>query len=459
MEPICALSTPPGSGAIAVIRLSGEGSIEMADTVFFSPSGKRLTHCPPNTVVYGEIRSGDEVLDEVLVTLFRSPHSFTGEDTVEFSCHGSPYILRELLQLLIRQGARTALPGEFTQRAFLHGKIDLSRAEAIADLIASGTAAQHRLAMNQMRGGFSHELARLRTALVEITSLIELELDFSGEDVTFADRNRLRELALEIKTRLSRLTASFAAGNAIRNGVPVAIIGSPNAGKSTLLNLLLGEERAIVSPLPGTTRDTVEDTLVLSGIPFRLIDTAGIREHTSDEVEAAGISRTFRAIDRAAVVIWVVDLTAPPGQTLDLSRRILPSTHSLIVLLNKKDLVHPDVLVSVVDALGDNPPSLLLPFSALEAPDLTPLHQALVNAAALPALSEDVVVTNVRHYEALSLAHEAISRVLGALDTCLPADLLTQDLRDCLHHLGLITGEITTDEILHSIFSRFCIGK
>jgi tRNA modification GTPase len=408
--------------------------------------------------VYGEIRSGGEVLDEALVTVFRSPHSFTGEDTVEFSCHGSPYIVQEFLQLLIRQGARSALPGEFTQRAFLHGKIDLSRAEGIADLIASGTAAQHRLAMHQMRGGFSQELGVLRRALVELTSLVELELDFSEEDVTFADRQRLRALSLEIETRLRRLTESFAVGNAIKNGVPVAIVGTPNAGKSTLLNLLLGEDRAIVSPHPGTTRDTVEDTLVLSGIPFRLIDTAGIREHTADEVEAVGISRTFLAIEQAAVILWVVDLTAPIEETVALSGRLLSGSCSLIILLNKRDLVPHSVVEATSAALGATAPFPLLPFSAVASGSLAPLHAALVEAA-VPGHSADVVISNVRHYEALVLSRAALCRVVVGLADGLPADMVTQDLRESLHYLGLITGEITTDEILQTIFSRFCVGK
>jgi tRNA modification GTPase len=478
MELICAPATPAGAGAIAVIRLAGEGAVAVADTLFRTPSGKRLADALPNTVHYGEIVAPDgSVLDHALATLFRAPHSHTGDDTVEFSCHASPYVRRQLIELLLRCGARLAEPGEFTRRAFLRGKTDLVEAEAVADLIASTTAAEHRLAMNQMRGGFSAELSRLRDALVDITALLELELDFGDEDVAFADRSHLARLAADIAARLARLADSFATGQAIRDGIPVAIIGAPNAGKSTLLNLLLSEERAIVSPLPGTTRDTVEDTLTLRGLTFRLIDTAGLRT-AADSLEALGITRTRAAIARAAILLHVIDAADGDAAGADAFAAALSDAaveaaaipaladpdafgnKPRIVLLNKTDLLAPAALRTVMDAAAVLPALAVLPFSALSNPDLTSLHDALYRAAGIPAIGEaDVIVTNARHAEALRAAHAAAERVVAGLAASLTADLLTQDLRDVTHHLGLITGQITTGEILSTIFSRFCIGK
>ncbi|OAV72342.1 tRNA modification GTPase MnmE [Bacteroidales bacterium Barb6] len=458
---ICAVSTAPGCGGIAVIRLSGKGCIELADNVFTSPSGKKLADCQANTIHFGEIRKGAEAVDEVVTALFRAPHSFIGEDTVEITCHGSVYIQQQIVQLLIDCGARSALPGEFTQRAFLNGKMDLCQAEAVADLIASSTAGMHRLALNQMRGGFGSELAKLRSRLLDFTSLIELELDFGEEDVTFADRSRLKESATDIEAVIRRLADSFGTGNAVKNGIPAAIIGETNAGKSTLLNLLVGEERAIVSDIHGTTRDAIEDTINLSGITFRIIDTAGIR-NTSDTIEAMGIERTFKKLEQASIVLWIIDLTTSVEQTKALSQTILPKAAGkhLILILNKSDLLTSDELSAKYSQLSDISASARLCISAKQQTNTDQLQQELIKAAALPALSQDdVIVTNVRHYEALVHALRAIRHVLHGLDNGLSGDLLSQDIRECVHYLGEITGHITNDEILRNIFGKFCIGK
>lgn len=457
---ICAISTAPGAGGIAVIRLSGEGAIELTEKVFTFPSGKKLSTFQANTVHFGEIKNGEQTIDEVLVTLFRAPHSYTGEETVEITCHGSTYIQQQILQLLIRTGARSALPGEFTQRAFLNGKMDLSQAEAVADLIASTSAGQHRLALNQMRGGFSNELIKLRTQLLDFTSLIELELDFTEEDVEFADRTHLKNLASHIEQLIEKLANSFSVGNAIKNGIPVAIIGETNAGKSTLLNLLVGEERAIVSDIHGTTRDVIEDTFILSGITFRFIDTAGIRE-TTDAIESMGIERTFRKLDQASIVLWVIDLTSPAKEIEALAQQIIPRSEdkTLILVFNKSDLLSSDEL-NEKQALLSEIPATRLYISAKEQINTHALQQQLLHAAALPDLNQnDIIVTNVRHYEALTLALHAIRRVTNGLDQGISGDFLSQDLRECLHHLGEITGQINTDEILGNIFGKFCIGK
>ncbi|MDH6535393.1 tRNA uridine-5-carboxymethylaminomethyl(34) synthesis GTPase MnmE [Parabacteroides sp. 52] len=457
---ICAISTPPGCGGIAVIRLSGKGCIELADTVFTSPAGKKLTDCSPNTVHFGEIKEEKRLLDEVLVTLFHAPHSYTGEDTVEITCHGSVFIQQQILQLLIDKGARLALPGEYTQRAFLNGKMDLSQAEAVADLIASTSAGQHRLAINQMRGGFSNELIHLRSQLLDFTSLIELELDFTEEDVEFADRARLRQLALDIEQLISKLANSFSVGNAIKNGIPVAIIGETNAGKSTLLNLLVGEERAIVSDIHGTTRDVIEDTINISGITFRFIDTAGIRE-TTDTIESLGIERTFQKLNQASIVLWVIDLTTPAAEIETLAKQIMPRSEDkhLILVFNKSDLLSPEELKDKQELLSKVPTTRIY-ISAKQQVNTEALQQQLLQAAALPDLtSNDVIVTNLRHYEALTHALSAIQRVTEGLSTSLPGDLLSQDIRECMHYLGEITGQISNDDILGNIFANFCIGK
>lgn len=458
---ICAIATAPGMGAIAVIRLSGKGCIELCDQLFVSPSGKRLTAVHPNTVHFGKVMEGEEMIDEVLVSVFHAPHSFTGEDSIEISCHGSVYIQQRLLQLLISSGARLAAPGEFTQRAFLNGKMDLSQAEAVADLIASSSSAAHKMALNQMRGGFSEELMKLRMELLRITSLLELELDFSEEDVEFADRSELRSIAVGIDTLISRLCDSFSLGNVIKNGIPVAIVGNTNVGKSTLLNALLREDRAIVSDIEGTTRDVIEDTINLQGITFRFIDTAGIR-HTDDKVETMGIERTFSKIEQARIVLLLVDTTKDISNFLPYYTRVkerLASDTRLLILLNKIDQsTAPDSLIAEISALSSGEP--ILSISAKTGHNVPNLVEQLVSTVNITSLSSgDVIVSNARHYEALSHARSAIERVISGLDTHLSGEFISQDIRECLHYLGEITGQITTDEVLGNIFKNFCIGK
>ncbi|MCD8270732.1 MAG: tRNA uridine-5-carboxymethylaminomethyl(34) synthesis GTPase MnmE [Parabacteroides sp.] len=460
-DTICAISTAPGAGGVAVIRISGPEAITICDTVFVAKAeGKSLQTQKAYTLRYGSIRRGTELIDDALVAVFHAPHSFTGEETVEITCHGSVYIQQQILQLLIEKGCRSALPGEYTQRAFLNGKMDLSQAEAVADLIASTSAGMHKLAINQMRGGFSNELGKLRSSLLDFTSLIELELDFSEEDVEFADRSNLKQLAGSIEQIIRKLADSFSVGNAIKNGIPVAIIGETNAGKSTLLNLLVGEERAIVSDIHGTTRDVIEDTINLSGITFRFIDTAGIRE-TSDTIESLGIERTFQKLRQASIVLWVIDLTSPAGQIEELARTIIPQAEGkkVILVFNKSDLLSPAELEIKQQLLSDITADRLY-ISAKQQSNTEILKQHLIQAAALPEVSQnDVIVTNVRHYEALSKAHESIIRVINGLEMNISGDFLSQDIRECMHYLGEITGEISNDEILGNIFSRFCIGK
>ncbi|MCC8095343.1 MAG: tRNA uridine-5-carboxymethylaminomethyl(34) synthesis GTPase MnmE [Tannerellaceae bacterium] len=460
-DTICAISTAPGAGGIAVIRVSGPQAIAVTDAVFQPrKAGKTLRDQPAYTLCYGSVKDGEEVIDDVLVSLFRAPHSFTGEDTVEITCHGSVYIQQQIMQLLIQKGCRSALPGEYTQRAFLNGKMDLSQAEAVADLIASTSAGMHKLALNQMRGGFSNELTQLRMQLLDFTSLIELELDFSEEDVEFADRTNLKELASGIEKLIKRLSDSFSVGNAVKNGIPVAIIGETNAGKSTLLNLLVGEERAIVSDIHGTTRDVIEDTIHLNGVMFRFIDTAGIRE-TSNIIESMGIERTYQKLRQAAIVLWVIDVTSPEEQVKALSEKILPETadKKVILVFNKTDLLSTRELEEKQQILADIDADRLA-ISAKQKSNTEQLRTYLIQAAALPELnSTDVIVTNVRHYEALTKAHEAIERVIQGLDQHISGDFLSQDIRECMHYLGEITGQINNDEILGNIFAKFCIGK
>ena len=411
------------------------------------------------TLLYGTIRQENEDIDEVMAAVFRAPHSFTGEDTVEISCHGSVYIQQRILQALIADGCEMAQPGEFTQRAFLNGKMDLSQAEAVADLIASTSAGQHRLAMNQMRGGFSQELKALREKLVHITSLMELELDFADhEELEFADRQELKDIAAQIEQTISKLAYSFKAGNAIKNGIPVAIVGETNAGKSTLLNLLLNEEKAIVSDIHGTTRDVIEDTVNIQGILFRFIDTAGIRE-THDTIEALGIERSFRAIERADIVLWVIDQTEAEKQVASLSDKVIPlcKGKQLILVLNKSDL---NASSTSIGFLGFPEGTQIISLSAKCKEGIDQLQSLLTEAAHLPALSSsDIIVTNVRHYEALTRALDAIHRVQEGLAIGLSGDFISQDLRECIFHLSDIVGEVTTDEVLGNIFKHFCIGK
>ncbi len=462
-DTICAIATAQG-GAIGVIRTSGPQAIEITNRLF-TPAGKSkyLTDRETSVITFGRITDGDELIDEVLVSLFRTPHSYTGEDTTEISCHGSSYILQRILQLLIANGCRLAQPGEFTQRAFLNGKMDLSQAEAVADLIASSSAATHRLAISQMRGGFSKELADLRTRLLNFTSMVELELDFSEEDVEFADRNDLRNLADEIETVISRLTNSFSVGNAIKNGVPVAIIGETNAGKSTLLNVLLNEEKAIVSDIHGTTRDVIEDTINIDGVTFRFIDTAGIRE-TSDTIENLGIERTFRKMEQAEIVLWMIDSPEAEKQINSLSGKILPlvSGKQLILVFNKADLITPEQQERLVELANsfDSEQIQYIFISARKREQTDLLQQMLVKAAHLPTVTQnDVIVTNIRHYEALTRALEAIHRVQQGLQLNISGDFLSQDIRESIFHLGDIVGDVTTDQVLGNIFEKFCVGK
>ena len=457
---ICAVSTPPGMGAIAVIRLSGEGSIAVTDTLFVSPSGKKLAGAKANTVLFGQIVFNNEVTDEVLVTVFRAPHSFTGEESVEISCHGSVYIQQKIVEALIARGVRLAQPGEFTRRAFGNGKFDLSQAEAVADLIASASQASHRVAMNQMRGGFAGKLAELRDKLLQFVSLVELELDFPEEDVEFANRQKLYELTEEIEREIDKLARSFQLGNAIKNGIPVAIIGETNAGKSTLLNTLLNEEKAIVSDIHGTTRDVIEDTVNISGVSFRFIDTAGIR-HTTDTIETMGIERTFQKIGQASIVLWMIDLTTPVEKIESLAESIVPklADKHVLLLFNKADLLPDAERVEKEHILPELKAERLF-ISAKKQQNTDVLQQLLLKAAAIPQIGEhDVIVTNLRHYEALVKALEAVRRVKEGLEIGISSDFISQDIRECMFYLGEITGQISTDEILGNIFSKFCIGK
>jgi tRNA modification GTPase len=400
------------------------------------------------------------LIDEVLVTVFRAPHSFTGEDTVEISCHGSIYIQQQIQKLLIDNGCRSARGGEFTQRAFLNGKLDLSQAEAVADLIASTSAAAHALALKQLRGGVSSELAQLRSQLLNFITLIELELDFSEEDVTFADRASLETLANTIYQRISGLAESFSIGNAVKSGIPVAIIGEPNVGKSTLLNALLNEDRAIVSEIPGTTRDTIEETLCLEGQVFRFIDTAGLRDNSTDPIERLGINRSMEKARQAAIILYLFDLTRPAAENREAAVHYLHDLRQPILMFGtKRDLI--DNLADIQNIVEtDNYPSLPLYISCKDSSDIAIIKKEIVNTANLPSIeSNDVIITNLRHYESLCHARSAIGRVLEGLSNQIPTDFLAQDIREGLHYLGEITGEISSEEVLENIFSRFCIGK
>ena len=460
-ETICAIATAQG-GAIGVIRVSGPEAIGITSSIFTPTGGKPLDERKPYTLSFGKILSGEgEIIDEVLVSIFRAPHSYTGENSTEISCHGSSYILQQVMRRLIECGCRTAQPGEFTQRAFLNGKMDLSQAEAVADLIASTSTATHRMAMNQMRGGFSKELSILRDKLLHLTSLMELELDFSDhEELEFADRTELSQIAHEIEQVISRLAHSFNVGNAIKNGVPVAIIGETNAGKSTLLNALLNEEKAIVSDIHGTTRDVIEDTINLRGITFRFIDTAGIRQ-TTDVVESIGIERTFQKMSQADIVLWMIDSDSEVDWEA-LKNEILPYCEgkNLIVLFNKCDKITPERRSEMARTFEEvDAPKLFL--SAKNRKGMDELETLLVETAALPEISQnDVIVTNIRHYEALVRALESIHRVQDGLLMNLSGDFVSQDLRECLSHLAeIVGGAFDVEDVLGNIFKNFCIGK
>ncbi|KGI60244.1 tRNA modification GTPase TrmE [Prevotella sp. DNF00663] len=443
---ICALATPPG-GAIGVIRLSGPDAITITQTLFRSHTGKSLSSAKANTIHYGEIIDNEgKTIDDVLVSIFRAPHSYTGEDSVEISCHGSRYILQTVLTLLSSNGCRPAQPGEYTQRAFLNGKMDLSQAEAVADLVSASNAASHKLAISQLKGNFSSKLQILREQLLKMTSLIELELDFSDQDVDFANRNELLQLAKDIDTHITALARSFKAGLAIKQGIPVAIIGKTNVGKSTLLNRLLHEDKAIVSDIHGTTRDVIEDTVDIHGITFRFIDTAGIRQ-TRDTVEQLGIKRTYQKLEESSIIIWLFD-QQPSEEELQ-SIYTQTERKKLILVHNKVDL---SPTVNVRNAIH---------ISAKQGNNIEQLENELYKAAGIPEITEnDVIVTNARHYEALTMAHESINRVINNLEENVSGDLLSEDLRICLDQLADITGgQITTNEVLGTIFSHFCIGK
>lgn len=471
LHPITALATAPGTGAIAVIRVSGEGAIALTDKAF---RGKRLIDQPSHTAHFGTFRNADRgdgpgtIIDEVLVTVFRSPHSFTKEDVVEISCHGSEYIIRQILTRLTELGAQLAKPGEFTQRAFLNGQFDLVQAEAVADVIAADSAASHRAALSQLRGGFSKQLIELRQQLIDFVALVELELDFGEEDVEFARRDQLRGLMQKIRGVIRPLIDSFAAGNVIKNGVPTVIVGKPNAGKSTLLNALLNEEKAIVSPIPGTTRDVIEDELFIDGVRFRLIDTAGLRD-TTDTIEAMGVARTRQQIEKAALVVYLFDgQITTPDELQEIIAELTESGKPYVLVGNKADLIDSenrrDSMNAITEAGGQpdgihrTPPILWISAKNAQIDELKTTLSARVRTDSA-VQSGSAVVTNARHLQHLSATDDALARAIAAVDAGTSADWIAMDLRIALRELGELTGEVTTNDLLASIFSRFCIGK
>ena len=459
-ETIVALATPSGAGAIAIIRLSGADAIAIAAEVFESVSGKDISKQKTHTIHLGHIVDGTKVYDQVLLSIFKGPNSYTGENVVEISCHGSVFIQQQIIQLLLRKGAKMAQAGEFTLRAFLNAKLDLSQAEAVADLISSDNEASHQIAMQQMRGGFSNEIAKLREELLNFASLIELELDFAEEDVEFADRTAFYELLTRIEFVLKRLIDSFAVGNVIKNGIPVAIVGEPNVGKSTLLNALLNEERAIVSDIAGTTRDTIEDELVIDGIGFRFIDTAGIRE-TKDVVESIGIQKTFEKIEQAQVVLFLVDSSQLSDDSLEALKSEIEQIKNkyplktLLVLFNKMDLMSAELVQSIQSEISNA--LLISAKNKLGIDELKNQLLSFVNTGALR--NNETIVTNTRHYDSLLKALEEIQKVRFGLDNNISSDFMAIDIRQALFHFGEITGQVSNDELLGNIFANFCIGK
>lgn len=462
---ICALATPAGVGAIAIIRLSGEDTPNIIGKIFTPVGGKAPL---PYKMQFGAIKDGERLIDECLVVTFKAPHSYTGENGAEIYCHGSSYIINEIIKLLLSKGCKMAEPGEFSKRAFLNGKLDLAQAEAVIDLISSESKAAHQIAINQMKGGFSNELKVMRGELLNLVSLMELELDFSEEEVEFADRSQLNNLLKDVQDKIASLIESFSLGNAIKNGIPVAIVGATNTGKSTLLNSLLGEEKAIVSNIHGTTRDVIEDTLNIGGVTFRFIDTAGIRE-TSETIEIIGIERTYKKLMQANLVILVLDaerLDQIEASINNLEGKYNKNKQQLIVALNKRDVLSSDVeastLLQIEQICKQNgySPISVMPISAKKQINLDKLKDILVHSQnGLNVAPDKTLVTNIRHYQALCDAQIALDRVEDGLESSIPTDLVAQDIREALYHLGSIVGEINTDEILGNIFSRFCIGK
>lgn len=453
-DTICALATAGGIGAIGIIRVSGAKAISIVNSVF---KGKNLEQAEGYTLHFGQIIDGETVLDEVLASVFKAPKSYTGENTIELSCHGSPYILQKILELLVKKGARMAKPGEFTLRAFLNKKLDLSQAEAVADLIASDNAGAHQTAMQQMRGGYSQQIQYLREQLVNFASLIELELDFAEEDVEFASKTELYNLVKNIHSLLHSLIHSFSYGNVLKNGVPTVIAGRPNAGKSTLLNALLNEERAIVSNIAGTTRDTIEESFVVDGISFRLIDTAGIR-HSNDTIESIGIERTFEAIQKASLVLYLFDASSTTPEQLKAELAQLPKgNHTVIPIRNKIDLIKNGSSNEGIWDKAHYPE--MVHISSLNKSGINDLTDYLRSFIQTSKGANDIVVSNLRHYEALQQASDALEKVLQAIEMQMSGELLAMDIRKAIFHLGEITGEITTDDLLGNIFSKFCIGK
>ncbi len=465
-DTITAIATPPGQGAIAVIRISGSDAISVADKIFSARTNKPLSLQQANSIVYGAIKEGETIIDDVLVSLFKAPHSYTGEDTIEISSHGSLFIQQKLLNLIMNKGARMAEPGEFTQRAFLNGKMDLSQAEAVADLIASSSAAAHQTAIKQMRGGFSNKLQELRDSLMHFASLVELELDFSEEDVEFAERKELAMLIHEIMQTTRKMMDSFALGNVIKEGIPVAIVGKTNVGKSTLLNTLLNEDKAIISEYAGTTRDAIEDMISIEGYAFRFIDTAGLRD-TDDKIESIGINKTYEKLSKASIVLLLTEPSESQeriNQAIDNIKKRMDSKHSkLIVLLNKSDMaeehdIKQKTKKSLYPALSEN--DKILALSAKNKMNIDQLNKALLSIVKDAAQGTyDVIVTNARHYEALKQSYDALQQVNNGLKDGISEEFLARDIREALHYLGLITGEVTTDDILGNIFRNFCIGK